>query len=130
MEPARAIRPIPKPSLNRSWAALLAERTAWGFGLVCMVTCGALCIDAAVSARYELGRFARLQAAALEQPPALDLSLWDLEASPRSTAPWAISTARHCQRQRATPESPGVASGSGTRGRIRAQPAPRPENPY
>jgi sortase A len=57
----------------------LAERTAWGFGLVCVVTCGALCIDAAVSARYELGRFARLQAAALDQPPAPDLSLWDLE---------------------------------------------------
>ena len=79
MEPARAIRPIPKPSLNRSWAARLAERPAGGVGLVCMVTCGALCIDAAVSARYELGRFARLQAAALEQPPAPDLSLWDLE---------------------------------------------------
>jgi hypothetical protein len=79
VEPARAIRRIPKPPLNRSWAALLAERTAWGFGLVCVVTCGALCIDAAVSAQYELGRFARLQAAALGQPPAPDVSLWDPE---------------------------------------------------
>ena len=55
------------------------ERTAWTFGIVCLVTYGALYIDGAAGARHELGRFALLQAAALQQPPAPDLSLWDQE---------------------------------------------------
>ena len=79
MEPAQPIRRIPEPALKRSWAGVLAERTAWGFGLVCLVTCGALYIDGALGTRHELERFARLQAAALEEPPAPDLSLWGPE---------------------------------------------------
>jgi len=53
------------------------ERTAWTAGIVCLVTCGVLYIDGSAGARYELERFALLQAAALQQPPAPDLSLWD-----------------------------------------------------
>ena len=41
------------------------------------MTYGALSIDGAAGARHEVERFARLQAAALQQPPAPDLSLWD-----------------------------------------------------
>ncbi len=55
---------------------LLVERTAWAVGIVCLVTCGALYIDGAAGARHELERFAVLQAAAVQQPPAPDLSLW------------------------------------------------------
>jgi sortase A len=55
------------------------ERTTWAFGIVCLVTYGALYIDGAAGARHELERFALLQAAALKQPPAPDLSLWDQE---------------------------------------------------
>jgi sortase A len=55
---------------------LLVERSAWTFGLVCLVTYGALYIDGAAGARHELERFALLQAAALQQPTAPDLSLW------------------------------------------------------
>lgn len=58
---------------------LLVERTAWTFGIVCLVTYGALYIDGAAGARHELERFALLQAAALRQPPPPDLSLWDAE---------------------------------------------------
>ncbi len=63
---------------------MLVERTAWTFGVVCLVTWGALYIDGAAGARHELERFARLQAAALQQPPAPDLSLW----GPERIAAW------------------------------------------
>jgi len=43
------------------------------------VTFGALHIGGAVGARHELERFALLQAAALQQPAAPDLRLWDPE---------------------------------------------------
>jgi sortase A len=56
---------------------LLVERSTWTFGFVCLLTYGALYIDGAAGARHEVERFARLQAAALQQPPAPDLSLWD-----------------------------------------------------
>ena len=58
---------------------VLAERIAWTFGAVCLVAWGALYVDGAVGARHELERFALLQAAALHEPPAPDLSLWDPE---------------------------------------------------
>jgi sortase A len=58
---------------------VLAERTAWTFGTACLMTFGALYVDGAAGARRELERFALLQAAALRQPQAPDLSLWDLE---------------------------------------------------
>jgi sortase A len=63
---------------------VLVERSAWTVGIVCLVTCGALYIDGAAGARHELERFALLQAAALQQPPAPDLSLW----SPERIAAW------------------------------------------
>jgi sortase A len=67
-------------SNDRKWQrrlGLIVERTAWTFGVVCLLTYGALYIDGAAGARHEMERFALLQAAALQQPPAPDLSLWD-----------------------------------------------------
>ena len=58
---------------------VLAECIAWTAGVVCLVAYGALTVDGAVGARRELERFAVLQAAALQQPQAPDLSLWDSE---------------------------------------------------
>ena len=46
---------------RRAW--LLAERTAWTVGLVCLGTWGALRIEGATGARHEPERFATLQAA-------------------------------------------------------------------
>ena len=57
----------------------MAERTAWAFGLVCLVTWGALYIEGVTGARHELERFAVLKAAAAQQTAAPDLSLWDSE---------------------------------------------------
>ena len=79
MQPAQPIDRIRQRRLS-----VLVERTAWTFGVVCLVTWGALYIDGAAGARHELERFARLQAAALEQPPAPDLSLW----GPERIAAW------------------------------------------
>ena len=57
---------------------MVAERAAWTFGVVCLLTWGALHIDSATGARHELQRFTRLQAATRLQPtPTPDLSLWD-----------------------------------------------------
>jgi sortase A len=67
----------PNDRIRQRRLGLLVERTAWTFGSVCLVTCGALYIDGAAGARHEMERFALLQAAALQQPPAPDLSLWD-----------------------------------------------------
>jgi sortase A len=65
--------------MRRRGAGVLVERIAWAFGLACLVTCGAEYIDGAAGARHDLQRFALLQAAALQQPAAPDLSLWDPE---------------------------------------------------
>jgi sortase A len=65
--------------IRRRGLGLLVERGAWTVGVVCLVTYGALHIDGAVGARHELERFALLQAASLQQPPAPDLSLWSPE---------------------------------------------------
>jgi len=80
-------------SIARIWLrrlGVLVERTAWMFGTLCMVTCGALYVDGAASARHDVERFALLQAAALQQPAAPDLSLWD---------PERISAWRHASRE-------------------------------
>ena len=69
----------PNDRIRQRRLGLLVERTAWTFGSVCLVTCGALYIDGARGARHELERFALLQAAALPRTPAPDLSLWDPE---------------------------------------------------
>ena len=62
----------------------LVERAAWTCGVACLVTWGALYLGGAAGARHELRRFALLQAAALEQPTAPDLSLWD----PKRVSAW------------------------------------------
>ena len=67
----------PNDRIGQRRLGLLVERAAWTFGLVCLLTYGALHIDGAAGARHEMERFALLQAAALQQPPAPDLSLWD-----------------------------------------------------
>ena len=73
MEPGQQIA-----QTRRRRLAILAERAAWTFGVVCLVTWGALHIDGALGARRELDRFA-VQAAGLETPAAPDLSLWGME---------------------------------------------------
>ena len=69
----------PNDRIRQRRLGLLVERSAWTVGIVCLVTWGALHIDGAAGARHELERFALLQAAALQQPAAPDLSLWDQE---------------------------------------------------
>jgi len=85
-------QPIARIWLGR--LGVLVERTAWMFGTLCLVTCGALYIDGAAAARHDVERFALLQAAALQQPAAPDLSLWD---------PERISAWRHASREPAPP---------------------------
>ena len=78
MKSAPAVRPIPRAPRYRSvW--LSAERTAWGFGFVCLVAWGAQYTAGVTGARHELERFAVLQAAAAQQTATPDLSLWDPE---------------------------------------------------
>ena len=78
MKSAPAVRPIPQAPRYRSvW--LSAERTAWGFGFVCLVAWGAQYTAGVTGARHELERFAVLQAAAAQQTATPDLSLWDPE---------------------------------------------------
>jgi hypothetical protein len=64
------------------------------FGTLCLVTWGTLYIDGTAGARHDVERFALLQAAALQQPAAPDLSLWD---------PERISAWRHASREAAPP---------------------------
>ena len=73
MEPGQ-----PSARTRRRRLGILAERAAWTFGVVCLVAWGAMRIDGALGARYELDRFA-VQASGLEAPAAPDLSLWGLE---------------------------------------------------
>ncbi len=73
MEPGQQIA-----QTRRRRLAILAERAAWTFGVVCLVSWGALHIDGALGARRELDRFT-VQAAGLETPAAPDLSLWGME---------------------------------------------------
>jgi sortase A len=66
------------------WGWVSAERTAWVFGLTCLVTTGALYIEGAAGARYELERFAALDAKSLNEAPSPDLSFWD----PKRISAW------------------------------------------
>ena len=73
---------------ERAW--LVAEHAVWTFGVVSLVTWGALRIDGATGARHDLERFADLQAAGAgtSQPTAApDLSLWD----PKRISAWRSS---------------------------------------
>ena len=85
-------QPIARTWLRR--LGVLVERTAWMFGTLCLVTWGTLYIDGTAGARHDVERFALLQAAALQQPAAPDLSLWD---------PERISAWRHASREPAPP---------------------------
>jgi sortase A len=62
----------------------MAEDAALAFGLVCLLTWGALYIQGALGARYELERFAALQAAAPLTTATPDLSFWD----PKRISAW------------------------------------------
>ena len=62
----------------------MAEETALAFGLVCLLAWGALYIQGAMGARYELERFAALQAAAPLTTATPNLSLWD----PKRISAW------------------------------------------
>ncbi len=69
----------PIDRIRKRGFGVLVERSAWTFGLLCLVVWGALRIDSAAGSEYELARFARLQAAVLQQPGDPDVSLWDAE---------------------------------------------------
>jgi sortase A len=62
----------------------MAEDAALVFGLVCLLTWGVLYIQGAMGARYELERFAALQAAAPLTTATPDLSFWD----PKRISAW------------------------------------------
>ncbi len=62
----------------------MAEDAALAFGLVCLLTWGALYIQGAMGASYELERFAALQAAAPLTTVTPDLSFWD----PKRISAW------------------------------------------
>ncbi len=88
MERPRRSSTVETNRYERAW--LLAECAAWTFGLVSLVTWGALRIEGATGARHDLERFADLQAvrAGKSQPAAaLDLSLWD----PKRISAWQSS---------------------------------------
>jgi sortase A len=72
--PTSPIRQAPR----YRWRGVLAEGTAWAFGLLCLGTWGALQLEGINGARHELERFAILQSAAT-QTSSPDLSLWDTE---------------------------------------------------
>jgi len=78
VESAPQIGPTLQPHRGRR-IRLWAERTAWAFGVVCLATWGAFFVDGKAGARYELDRFALLQAGPAPQPGGPDLSLWDAE---------------------------------------------------
>ena len=90
--------PTPPDGSSRSRPLLFAERGAWAFGLVCVVTWGALYTEGASGARYELERFAILQAAAEQETATPDLSLW----SPVRISAW-----------RSTLKEPGTSAARG-----------------
>lgn len=79
------------------WGWVTAERTAWVFGLVCLTTSGALYIEGAAGARYELERFEALNAKSLNEAASPDLSLWD----PKRISAW--------RSERNTPAAPPLA---------------------
>ena len=57
----------------------MAERTAWAGGVVCLALWGALQFESGAAARRDVERFARVQAASLQQSGAPDMTLWDAE---------------------------------------------------
>jgi len=61
---------------RRAGRWLLAERAAWGIGVICVAAWSAFQIDAVTGRRRLLDRFAMLQAAAAQQADAPDQTLW------------------------------------------------------
>lgn len=61
----------------RLW--LLAERSAWGSGLLCVVTWMAFSVESGAGRRREIQRFSAVQAAFTQQPGVPDQSLWSSE---------------------------------------------------
>ena len=59
--------------------SVVAERVAWTFGSVCLLTYGVMHVDGAVGARQELARVAQVQSATVASPRPPDMSLWGSE---------------------------------------------------
>ncbi|AMY09076.1 sortase [Luteitalea pratensis] len=70
------------PRTRRSFAA--AEPAAWLIGVACVVTFGVLHVDRVLGARYEVARFAALQAREPLTTSTPDLTLWE----PKRIAAW------------------------------------------
>lgn len=68
---------------RRRRVLLFAERTSWAFGLIGLLCWGALEMNAAISTRHDIERFAALQAAALDVNTP-DQALW----SPTRVTAW------------------------------------------
>jgi len=77
-------RPLPDaaPRTRRSLAA--AEPAAWLVGVACVVAFGVMHVDRVLGARYEVERFAALQAQERGTADEPDLSLWE----PKRIAAW------------------------------------------
>ena len=82
MESGQLVSPGQTVRRWRLW--LLAERTAWVFGVVCLVAWGVLKIAGVSGARHELARFTELQAASRKPTATPDMSLW----SPGRVSAW------------------------------------------
>ena len=88
---AHKLRPasnVPDRRCGRGW--MFIERTAWAFGFLCLATWGVTSLLGAMGARYELERFAALQASSLLEAAAPDLSLWD----PKRINAWRTELAK------------------------------------
>ena len=59
--------------------SVVAERVAWTFGSVCLLTYGVMHVDGAVGARQELARVAQVQSVTVASPRPPDMSLWGSE---------------------------------------------------
>jgi sortase A len=75
-------RPASPDSRRRAW--LLAERTALGFGILCLIIWATVHVDRFAGRRRAIDQFTALQAATMTSPSAPDVSLW----SPVRIAAW------------------------------------------
>ena len=83
MDPTQQNSPVLRARrYGRAW--LWAEYAVMAFGVMCLVTWGALHIDGLTGARRELARFAALKRAAPLTTAPPDLSLWD----PKRISAW------------------------------------------
>ena len=83
MDPTQRASPVVQARrYGRAW--LWAEYAVMAFGVICLVTWGALYIDGLTGARHELERFAILKGAEPLATAPPDLSLWD----PKRISAW------------------------------------------